>query len=159
MAENVYTGLANFGKLKAQVGLGISICLALSLCVSGAYTMKMYLTDKHTAIAKGVITSSSCPMSSSCQATANYTVNGKTFPVTGMWPAPLPSSVDVAYNPENPGDSVPNVPSIGLSVILILAAICIFILGYIVYVLTMAYKPLAAAEGAKTAYNIGKALI
>jgi hypothetical protein len=153
-----YNSLANIGKLKAQIGLGISVCLALSLCASGAFTLKSYLSDKHTATTRATIMSTSCPPSGSCPASANYTVDSKTYTINGAWTVPLPSAVPVSYDPKNPEDSSQDPPSISLSIILVCAALCVVVIGYVVYTLTMAYKPLAAVEGASAIYTVGKGL-
>jgi len=158
-AQNVYGGLAQIGQIKAQIGLGIAVCLALSLCVSGGVLIKSTITDKHTTpITATLVASSSCS-SNTCPAVASYSVNGKKYTLNGQWANPLPSTATIAYDPANPGDSEQNPPSFTFSIILMVAAICIVIIGFIIYKLTMTYKPIAALEGADAVYNIGKTIL
>ena len=158
-AQNVYGGLAQVGQLKAQVGLIISVCLAVSMCTSGAIFLKNSLTDKHTKNTSATVSpgSSACSSGSTCSAVASYTVDGKTYSVPGSWPVPLPSTTTIAYDPANPSDAEANPPSTIFGIILLAAACCVLVVGYITYQITMTYKPIAAVEGAGAIYNIGKA--
>jgi len=158
-AQGVYNGLANVGQLKAQIGLGVSICLALSLCTSGGFALRSFFTDKHTSTVQGSVTPTPCPASTSCPAPIKYTVDGKTYTLNGSFMSPLPATMNVSYDPKNPSDSEQGGRSLALSAFLMGAAVVILIIGYFVYRVTMAYKPVAAIEGAGALYNLGKAVI
>jgi len=154
-----YNGLAQVGQLKAKVGLAVAVCLGLSLCVSGGVSLNSALKNKHTATVDANLSggSSSCS-SNTCPGTATYNVGSTSYTLTGTWPNPLPWTTKVAYDPSNPGDAEQNPPSYTLTIILCSVAICMMIIGFVIYKVTMAYKPVAALEGAGALYNVGKAV-
>jgi len=159
MAQNVYGGLAQVGQLKAQIGLGVSVCLALSLCVSGAMALNSARTDKHTATVNATLSSSGSCSSNTCPGLASYKVGSASYTLSGTWNNPLPTSTTIAYDPSNPTDSEQNPPSFTFGFILLTVAVCIAIIGFVIYKITMAYKPIAALEGADAIYNLGRAVI
>jgi hypothetical protein len=158
-ANDVYGGLAQVGQIKAQVGLGISVCLALSLCAWGGSVIASVSKDKHTANTNATLKSTSCPPSFNCPVVATYDVGGKMYTWSGTMQSPLPATVNVNYNPDKPDDVVQTKPSYKLGATLISCAICIIIFGYLSYYLTMQYKPLAAIEGANAAAGVARAFI
>ena len=111
---------------------------------SGAFALRSFFIDKHTSLVKGSVTQTNCPASSSCPTSINYTVDGKSYTLSGSFISPLPSTVNVAYDPKNPSDSERGGPSLGLPALLMGAAVLVLIFGYVVYRVTMAYKPVAA---------------
>jgi hypothetical protein len=156
-AENIYGGLAQVGQLKAQLSLGFSICLALSLCVSGGFALNSAFSDKHTATTTATIKSSSSCSSNTCPGVATYYVSGVSYTLNGQWG---PSeTTKIAYDPKNPGDAEQNPPSPVFGITLFAIGICVVIVGYLIYKLTMTYKPLAALSGAGALYDVGKAII
>lgn len=155
----VYNGLAQVGQIKAQVGLGISVCLALSLCAWGGSMIASAAKDKHTANTNASIKSTSCTPSFNCPVVATYDVNGKMYTWSGTVQSPLPSTVIVNYDPAKPEDSVQTRPSYKFGAILVGIAICIVLFGYLIYYLTMQYKPIAALQGADATVGVARAII
>jgi hypothetical protein len=157
-AQNIYGGLASIGQVKAKIGLAVSVCVALSLCSSGATFIRSALNDKHTSKTTAtLLTGQSSCSSNTCSGIASYNVNGRDYTCPGNWGNPLPTSTSISYDPNNIKDCQPNAPSPVLGISLIVAALCVVVIGYVVYTLTMKYKPLAAVEGAGAIYNVGKA--
>jgi hypothetical protein len=156
MADQVYSGLADIGKIRAQIGMVVAVCVALSLCTCGGMTIKSALGDKHTETTPVSLSQSTC-MSNKCTSVATYTVDGKQYTfdryTTG---SPVPQNNTVNYNPTNPEDAEQNKPPLGLGVGLIIGGILVVLLGYLAYWLTTSFKPIAALEGADTVYNVGK---
>ena len=68
----------------------------------------------------------------------------------------MPGTNTVNYDPANPGDAEQTKLPVGLGIGLIVGGLVVVLCGYLVYWLTMNYKPVAALEGADTIYNIGK---
>jgi hypothetical protein len=68
----------------------------------------------------------------------------------------MPGTNTVNYDPANPGDAEQTKLPIGLGIGLVICGVFMVLCGYLVYWLTMNYKPVAALEGAETIYNIGK---
>jgi len=149
MAQTAYNGLAKIGELKAKVGLVFAVCIALSMCASGASVINSASKDKHKA--KVIVKTSG-------SGSVKYTVGGKTYTYSGSLPSPTPAQVTLAYDPSNPDDAVQNPPDYYTGVGLMLSAILVVICGFVVYKITMSYKPLAAISGAETGINIIKAL-
>jgi hypothetical protein len=156
-AQNVYGGLAEIGKLKATVGLVVAACVALSCCVSGGFTIKSAMSDKHTASANATLSNVNCT-SNLCTAVGTYSVSGQTYTLGVNTGNPAPSSVSISYDPAKPSDAEQNKPSTGLGIGLIVGGFIVIIIGYLFYWLTMNYKPIAAIEGAGAVYDIGKAV-
>ena len=154
--DQAYTGLAEVGQLRAQVGMVVAVCLALSLCASGGSTIASSLKDKHTATAPATLSQTTCS-SNACTSVATYTVSGKQYTLNGYSTGnPVPGTNTVNYDPANPGDAEQTKLPVGLGIGLIVGGLVVVLCGYLVYWLTMSYKPVAALEGADTIYNIGK---
>jgi hypothetical protein len=159
MATGVYSGLADLGQLRAKIGLGFAVCIGLVLCASGGMTISSALNDKHTKTVTATLSNTTCTLNA-CTSIASYNVGGKSYTLLNF-PTnnPAPKTVTVSYNPSNPSDSQSNQPSLGLGIGLLVAALFVMICGYVVYKLTMSFKPLAAVEGADMVYGLGKSLV
>jgi len=144
-AQGVYNGLAEVGKLKATIGLVVAVCVALSCCASGG----MALSDKHTAQVTATISNVNCASATTtCVAPANYSVSGNTYSIQTTWPTnKTPATVQVSYDPKNPADGIQGQTSSIVGIGMIVTGFLIVLCGYLIYRLTMAYKPLAAVEG------------
>ena len=134
----------------------VAVCLALSLCASGGATIASSLKDKHTATASATLSQTTC-LSNACTSVATYTVSGKQYTLNGYSSGnPVPGTNTVNYDPANPEDAEQTKLPIGLGIGLIVGGLVVVLCGYLVYWLTMSYKPVAALEGAETIYNLGK---
>ena len=158
MADAVYGGLAAFGQLRAKLGLACAVCIGLAMIGSGGFLINSTIQDKHKETASATL-AKNCPAPAPiCQATASYTVNGKAYTLTNEWAQPVPTSVPVYYDPANPGDATYQKPSVIPGAVLIGIAILLIACAYLIYTLTMRYKPLAALEGADALADLGKAI-
>lgn len=154
--DQAYTGLADLGQLRAQIGMVMAVCLALSLCASGGVTIASSLKDKHTATASATLSQTTCS-SNACTSVATYTVSGKQYTLNGYSTGnPVPGTNTVNYDPANPGDAEQTKLPVGLGIGLIVGGLIVVLCGYLAYWLTMSYKPIAALEGVETVYNVGK---
>jgi len=156
--DQAYTGLAEIGKIRTQIGMVFVVCLALSLCASGGVTINASLKDKHTATSPVTLSGTTCT-SNTCTSVATYTVSGHQYTFNGYTTGnPVPQMNTVSYDPANPGDAEQGKPSVVFGIGLIVGAILLILCGCIGYWLTMTYKPIAAAEGAETVFNVGKTI-
>jgi hypothetical protein len=158
MADQLYGGLASLGQLRAKVGFACAICIGLALMGGGGFLINSTLNDKHSQTTSATL-AKNCPAPSPmCQATASYTVGGKGYTLTNEWTQPVPPSVPVYYDPSNPGDATYQKPSWIPGAMLIGVAVLLIACAYLIYSLTMRYKPLAALEGADTIADFGKSI-
>lgn len=154
MADQVYTGLADIGQIRAQIGMVVAVCIALSLCTCGGVTISSALSDKHTATAPATLSKTTCT-SNTCTSVATYNVSGNQYTLNGYTTGnPVPQTNTVNYSPSNPGDAQQNKPPLGLGIGLIVIGLLVVLCGYIMYSLTMSFKPVAALEGVETIKNI-----
>ena len=158
--EKVYSGIAEYGKIRAGIGLVVGGFICIIFLLIGIYMVSR--KEIHTLRLNTKIEKASCSLvhvsgknkqlSYSCDLTVKYTVDGKEYTYEGIKNSVqqyLPgSSIDVYVDPTNPSDATFDSGLKWLGWILIAISLFIIILVGGNFYLTTRYKGYAAFTGA-----------
>lgn len=110
MSNTLKSGLGAYGAFRTYTGTIVAVIVSLSMCVLGGYLIKN--PDKHTAVVQGTVETVTSVPGEKGQVTysivAKYNIGGKDYNVSGQVDQIYNKgqSVQVFYDPKNPGDAV-----------------------------------------------------
>jgi ABC-type antimicrobial peptide transport system permease subunit len=171
-ANDAYDGFATLGRVQSMVGLYVIMFICLFPFIIGIvlFIYSIKAKSKYTKSVTATLSNVNCntvttptintnnknnapppPPTTSCNATASYIVNGKTYAINSTWPGAVNNqSVTIQYDPSNPADAVNSIPPIWVGIILVCVSVLIVLFAYFMYWLAARYKAVAAVEGVGT---------
>lgn len=154
IASNVYDGAAEFGRFMALIGLIIGCLIGVVMLIGGIALF--FKKNKYTKIVSGKVTKAQCNNinnSISCTITAEYTVNNKSYTIENIMNGKRYYSpgdtIEIYYDPTDPGLSSTNKPFSFAIIGGILIGIALLIIGGVAlnYYIATRFKFAAAANG------------
>lgn len=155
VGDNVYGGLATYGKINVIIGTVISSIIVLALLIFGS---KLYFSkDKQTKLVQGTATNVSVSTynnTTSTTYTIHYSVDSKQYAIQGSGNGVINGqTINVLYDPENPSSArmASSMSNHTLGGILIIVGLVVTLLSGLTLYFTLKYKEFAAIEGGMTA--------
>lgn len=162
--DKIYSGIAEFGKIKAGMSLVFSVIFGIILLGVGIYLLRK--KDIYTKESVGRIIKAACSTVSgqsttqyNCNLTIEFTVGTTTYTVDNLTITSgkqyIPgNSITVYYNPENPNEASLSKWSKWWGYGLIIGGFFVILYGAINFWLTTKYKGYAAFEGASNVLGV-----
>jgi hypothetical protein len=157
VGNDVYGGLATYGKINVIIGTVISSVIVLALLIFGS---KLYFSkDKQTKLVQGtatnvsVSTSNNTTSTTSTTYTIHYSVDSKQYAIQGSGNGVINGqTINVLYDPENPSSArmASSMSNHTLGGILISVGLVVGLLSGLTLYFTLKYKEFAAIEGGIT---------
>jgi hypothetical protein len=154
VGNDVYGGLATYGKINVIIGTVISSVIVLALLIFGS---KLYFSkDKQTKLVQGTATNVSVSTSNNTTSTTytiHYSVDSKQYGIEGSGNGVINGqTINVLYDPENPSSArmASSMSNHTLGGILISVGLVVGLLSGLTLYFTLKYKEFAAIEGGIT---------
>lgn len=160
LIEDIYSGSAAIGNLRASITLIIGVIIAFCLSILG--TSVMTSTSNRSSTTKAVVEDSTCIQNNQtqiCTTNVKYNVDNKEYKQqvnTHDTKLNNNDTIDIQYDPTNPNDISYKESNMFMGSMFSFIGLIILCIVVLYYYVIRTYKPLAAIEGARTTVDIAK---